>query len=97
MCAKKLESEEDDLFIEDEDEEEAEFLPGILQDIDDPEKLELIKRVVSRKAQCKLESKRRLDAYMERKWFKEQGWDDDDELFFDEFFSSGRSLKQERI
>jgi hypothetical protein len=35
----------------------------------------------------KLEVKRRLDAYLERKWFREHGWDDDDELFNDDFFA----------
>ncbi len=40
----------------------------------------------------KLETRRRLNAYLERKWFRDLGWDDDDELFNDEFFSdtSGR-------
>ena len=41
----------------------------------------------SRKASAKLETKRRLDAYLERKWFRDHGWDDDDELFNDEFFA----------
>ena len=40
----------------------------------------------------KLETRRRLNAYLERKWFRDLGWDDDDELFNDEFFTdtSGR-------
>lgn len=33
------------------------------------------------------ETRRRLNAYMERQWFRDLGWDDDDELFNDEFFS----------
>ncbi|MXX15661.1 MAG: hypothetical protein F4Z52_00080 [Gammaproteobacteria bacterium] len=35
----------------------------------------------------KLETRRRLTAYFERKWFRDLGWDDDDELFNDEFFT----------
>lgn len=37
-------------------------------------------------ASRRLATKRRLDAYLERKWFRENGWDDDDDLFNDEFF-----------
>ncbi len=35
----------------------------------------------------KLKTKRRLDAYLERQMLKESGWDEDDELFSDEFFT----------
>ena len=41
----------------------------------------------SKKASPKLAVKRRLDAYLERKWFRDHGWEDDDELFNDDFFS----------
>ncbi len=34
---------------------------------------------------CKMETRRRLDAYLERKWFRDQGWEDD-EFFNDEYF-----------
>ncbi len=40
----------------------------------------------ARKARARLDVKRRLDAHLERKWFRDHGWDDDDELFKDEFF-----------
>ncbi len=43
--------------------------------------------VPSLKASAKLETKRLLDDYLERKWFRDHGWEDDDELFNDEFFS----------
>ncbi|MGI9317186.1 MAG: hypothetical protein ACR2QW_07660 [bacterium] len=39
------------------------------------------------KTDHKLKVKKRLDAYLERKWFKDHGWDDDDDLFDDDFFS----------
>ena len=39
------------------------------------------------KTDTKLVAKKRMDDYLERKWFKDQGWDDDDELFSDEYFS----------
>lgn len=29
---------------------------------------------------------KRLDAYLEGKWFKDHGWDDDNDLFNDDFF-----------
>jgi len=35
----------------------------------------------------KLKTKRRLDAYLERQMLMESGWDEDDELFSDEFFT----------
>jgi hypothetical protein len=41
---------------------------------------------IASRARARLEVKRRLDAYLERKWFRDHGWDDDDELFNDEFF-----------
>lgn len=45
----------------------------------------------SRRASARLETKRRLDAYLERKWFRDHGWDDDDELFKDDFFTDSSS------
>jgi len=42
---------------------------------------------VSAKARERLETKKRLDAYLEKQLLKESGWDEDDELFDDEFFS----------
>jgi len=41
---------------------------------------------MSPKARAKLETKKRLDAYRERQRLKDSGWDDDDELFDDEYF-----------
>jgi len=41
----------------------------------------------SAKEADRLKTKRRLDAYLERQMLKESGWDEDDELFSDEFFT----------
>ncbi len=35
----------------------------------------------------KLETRRRLGAYLERQWFYDHGWDKDDEIFEDDYFS----------
>lgn len=63
-------------------------------DVDDvemlAEDLETVSAPVNgsrRRSSDRLQVKRRLDAYLERKWFRDHGWDDDDELFNDEFFS----------
>jgi len=85
MCAKVSEpadNEEDELFVEGEyDELPSEILNA---DIDNPE---TDKATAEGKIKDKLSAKKRMDAYLERKWFKNQGWEDDDELFGDEYFS----------
>ncbi|MGB5709229.1 MAG: hypothetical protein WBM41_20660 [Arenicellales bacterium] len=50
-----------------------------------------------KKANQKLAVKKRLDAYLERKWFKEHGWEDDDELFSDDFFSDPDTSRHSRL
>jgi hypothetical protein len=84
MCAKVAEpaNEEDELFVEGGYEE----LPSEILDVDTAN-LESEKSITKIKANKKLMAKKRMDAYLERKWFKDQGWDDDDELFGDAYFT----------
>lgn len=91
----KPSTDDDDLFIDDGasgdgSDDDAEDLAAL--DIDDafdedegdldPDRDQIDVRSPSKR----LMTKRRLDAYLERKWFRENGWDDDDDLFDDEFF-----------
>lgn len=58
---------------------------------------ETAKLTSSKKVDHKLEVKKRLDAYLERKWFQENGWEDDDELFSDDFFYNSHSRRHGHI
>ena len=64
--------------------------------IDDSED-QLEMECLNAKANKKLITKRRLDDYLERKWFKENGWDDDDDLFQDEYFTEETHLEHKRL
>jgi hypothetical protein len=70
-------------------------------EIVDLEQDEVVKEVVQtepvKKAKHKLKVKKRLDAYLERKWFKDHGWDDDDDLFNDDFFSESETPDHSRL
>ena len=56
-----------------------------LQDIEETNDLEV--DLESQKINAKLQVKKRMDDYLERKWFRDNGWDDDDDLFNDDFFT----------
>lgn len=81
---KEVSSEEsDDLdLFEDED------IDGIDPELMQAEPEELVDVESGKKVNHRLEVKKRLDAYLERKWFKDHGWEDDDDLFDDDFFSA---------
>ena len=87
----KSDADEDLDLFEDGEELESDLDLELLGDADDEELPKLngasAARGSSRKASAKLETKRRLYAYLERKWFRDHGWGDDDELFNDEFFA----------
>lgn len=84
-------SDDDTLsFLDDGEVEEADSQLEHLQQ-------ETAKFTSSKKADHKLEVKRRLDAYLERKWFQENGWEDDDELFSDDFFYEPHSRRHGHI
>ena len=74
------ESDDLDLFEEPD-------MDGIEPELVQIEPEEAIEVGPGKKINHKLEVKKRLDAYLERKWFKDHGWDDDDDLFNDDFFS----------
>jgi len=78
---KALISNKDDSLDIFEDEEIAEDEVAVAE-VDDLQQTPFLKG----KANPKLVNKRRLDDYLERKWFRENGWDDDDELFNDQYF-----------
>ncbi|MBX2868245.1 MAG: hypothetical protein KTR18_06195 [Acidiferrobacterales bacterium] len=69
----------------------GEVMPDLAQDdLSVSEDLDIVEspcNSMSAKAREKLETKKRLDAYLERQMLKESGWDEDDELFDDEFFT----------
>jgi hypothetical protein len=72
-------SSDDDLDLFDDDE---------ILDLDDiAENSDLEVKFESRKINAKLQLKKRMDDYLERKWFKDNGWDEDDDLFNDDFFT----------
>ena len=80
---KEVSSEEsDDLDLFEETD-----IDGIEPELVQIEPEEVIDVESGKKANHKLEVKKRLDAYLERKWFKDHGWEDDDDLFDDDFFS----------
>lgn len=62
-------------------------MDGIDPELMQTEPEDLVDVGSGKKANHKLEVKKRLDAYLERKWFKDHGWEDDDDLFNDDFFS----------
>ena len=73
-------SDDDDLTLFEHDEE-----------LDADNVMELIDEtpptMAERNLQQKQRAKKRMDAYLERQWFKENGWDEEDDLFKDEFFN----------
>ena len=80
---KEVSSEEsDDLDLFDETD-----MDGIEPELVQIEPEEVVEMGSGKKINHKLEVKKRLDAYLERKWFKDHGWEDDDDLFNDDFFS----------
>ena len=92
MCAKISEpaDKEEDVFVENEYDELSSSIPDVDSDgqvdgqaDDNP--------VAENNVSEKLAAKKRMDDYLERKWFKDQGWDDDDELFGDEYFAEDNS------
>ncbi len=77
------------------------FEDAEIDDID-PEIVELeqdevVQTEPNKKTNHKLKVKKRLDAYLERKWFKDHGWEDDDDLFNDDFFSESDIQDHNRL
>ncbi len=91
-----VDSVEDPVGFEDES-APGEVLPDLAQDdLVVSEELDIIEtpcNSMSAKARERLETKKRLDAYLEKQMLKESGWDEDDELFDDEFFSEVNSSR----
>jgi hypothetical protein len=80
-------SSDDDLDLFDDDE---------IPDLDEiPENSDLDINIEPRKINAKLLLKKRMDDYLERKWFRDNGWDDDDDLFNDDFFT-GKGTENHR-
>jgi len=81
--AKDTPSSDDDLDLFDDDENLE------MDDMEATDGLDI--NISSRKINAKLQLKKRMDDYLEKKWFRDNGWDEDDDLFNDEFFTDKES------